>query len=64
MTTLLTEAEADRLIQLVQRHVDAEVAASWAGTEEPNHREVLHMEAKIALADLNAWLNNHRQRGR
>lgn len=43
---MATKAELEKLKRLIKKHTDAQVALSWAGSQDPEDREVIESEAE------------------
>ena len=53
----LHEQQADGLRRLIEAHVEAQVALSWNGANDPEDMPVVAAEADLAMARMNRFIN-------
>lgn len=52
----MTNKERSKLQALIRKHVKTQVALSWAGSQEPEDRELIEANAKEAKQSLYNWI--------
>lgn len=53
----MTKKEHSQLQSLICKHVAAQVALSWAGSQDPEDREIIEANAEYAKRKLYNWIS-------
>ena len=53
----MTKKERSQLQSLISKHVAAQVALSWSGSQDPEDREIIKANAEYAKRKLYNWIS-------
>lgn len=57
MTTQTRKGMKNVLLRRIERHTEAQIALSWAGSKDPDERDEIEERAAKATADMNSFID-------